>query len=57
MFSAGHNSAPTTAELTRAGTDLYYAVQALMGRGEIPSEVQDALIGWRKLMERNHETH
>lgn len=57
MFDQGHNSAPTAEELTRAGTDLYYATTALLGRGETPEHVQRALVNWRKLMERKGGRH
>ncbi len=57
MHDPHHNIAPVTEDLIRAGNELYYAAVSLLGRGETPLQPQEALTGWRELMERQNETH
>lgn len=55
MSEKNHNLAPLNEDLTRAGNELYYAVISLLGATCASPQVQDALVGWRRLMEAKNE--
>jgi len=49
MSEKHHNLAPLNEDLTRAGNELYYALVSLLGATYASPQVQDALVGWRRL--------
>jgi hypothetical protein len=55
MSEKHHNLAPLNEDLTRAGNELYYAVISLLDATYVSPQVQDALAGWRRLMEAKRE--